>query len=122
MSMEAVITRAWQAGADIILTTGLVKAGLFVALLWVAIRIVPGRYAETRARFWLFGLAALALLPVLQLDAGRLDARPAVEGERVVPKRAARPLDRHYRSSRIAAVPISPVSERVTSQVGIASR
>lgn len=67
--MEAVITRAWQAGADIILTTGLVKAGLFVALLWVAIRVVPGRYAETRARFWLFGLAALALLPVLSWEA-----------------------------------------------------
>lgn len=63
--MGPMIMKAWQAGADIILTAGLVKAGLFVAVLWVAIRMLPGRLAEARARLWLFGVAALAVLPAL---------------------------------------------------------
>lgn len=67
--MDILVGQAWRIAADLMLTAGLLKAGILIALLWLVVRLVPGRHADLRASLWTVGLGALFLMPLVKLGA-----------------------------------------------------
>lgn len=67
--MDILTDAGWRIAADLMLTAGLLKAGILIAGLWLAVRLVPGRHADLRASLWTLGLGALFLMPLVRLGA-----------------------------------------------------
>lgn len=63
--MELLSAPALRMAADVLLTVGLLKAGVIVGFLWLGIRMVPRWAAGIRAVLWSLGCGSLVLLPVL---------------------------------------------------------
>ncbi len=71
--MEILNASAWRAVADLILTAGLLKASLLVAVVWPVIRAVPARHAALRASLWTLGFGSLLFVPVVSWRAPLLE-------------------------------------------------
>lgn len=69
--MEIVTALPWELGADLVITAGLLKAGLLVGALWLAVRALPAGRTELRASLWIFGFAALLAVPLVSVNWGR---------------------------------------------------
>jgi len=71
--MEILSALGWDVAADLILTAGLLKAGLLIAILWPVVRAVPVRYPDLRATLWVLGCGSLLLVPVVSWSAPFLE-------------------------------------------------
>jgi beta-lactamase regulating signal transducer with metallopeptidase domain len=67
--MEILNAFEWEVAADLILTAGLLKAALLIAILWPVIRAVPARHAGLRASLWVLGFGSLLFIPVVSWGA-----------------------------------------------------
>ncbi len=73
--MEILIDAAWRIAADVMLTAGLLKAGVLIAVLWLAVRAVPARYPDLRSFVWILGFGTLLVLPALSWHAPLMDVQ-----------------------------------------------
>jgi len=63
--MGAFDVAALERAADMLLTMGVLKAGLVIGLLWIGIRLLPHWASDARAVLWALGAVALILLPLV---------------------------------------------------------
>lgn len=65
--MDILTDGAWRIAADLMITAGILKAGILIGTLWLALRLVPARHSDLRASVWTLGFGGLFLLPLVGL-------------------------------------------------------